>query len=895
MYQMSLTNLGSAFKGRLNALLSAVALLFVSVNASGQAVVCPPNIDFSFGSFTNWTCFTGTSTAGTISSVLTGAAISGPIAGPPSRHTLTTGTGTDFYGGFPVTAPGGGLFSALVGNAINGAEAERIRYYIHVPVGFNNYSFDFKYAVVFEDPGHAPTEQPAFVVSGYDSATGNPVPCATLTYIAAASLPGFSTSPQSSIVRYLPWTNGNLNLSGQGGKTIVVDVTSTDCTLSGHFGYGYFDVLSCGRFAATIVNCNLATGFVTVGAPAGYQYYQWFSSLAPTVQIGSTQFLTRPVPTTPSYFYCVITPYNSNGCPDTIRTKTIANFTVNATPDTVCNSLGNPIQLNITHTTGIGGTFNTSWIPDTTLSCYNCTSPIASPFTSGYYVGTVTDSNGCFRSDTVYIENPTFTIDLGPDRVTCLGTSVNLTPTITPPSPGYIFKWSPSGKLSNATISNPTFTPTAIGYDTLAVRMDSSLCATSDTMVIRTLPNSFAVFDTAVCQAAIITPTLVGIPEFSYKWSPSGLGSGISPDTGRVVGIVADSTKTWTITAKYPGCPDMVKTFTLRVEPVPTVDVGPPQVVKCKYTPLFLTARVTPTWYTNYTYKWTTNDLIDNLTTPIITYSGWEDTTLILTVKTPLGCTGVDSIRVINYNGDFGSVTPVDTAICPREGVVFTAAGGVKYQWDPPLFLNSANSATVLSTPVTSTEYTLYVTDKNGCLDTLHTSITVHPDAVVSVPDSAVLYPGQQYQIDPGGNCLYFTWFPTVGLNNPNLSNPLATPSVNTRYYVTATTEAGCVAHDSIYVLVHDESVLNMPNAFSPGSNPNPEFKVSHLGTATLKAFRVYNRWGTKVFETTDINKGWNGQFNGEPQPMGVYIYTVEAVTNKGKAFTKQGNVTLVR
>jgi gliding motility-associated-like protein len=149
--------------------------------------------------------------------------------------------------------------------------------------------------------------------------------------------------------------------------------------------------------------------------------------------------------------------------------------------------------------------------------------------------------------------------------------------------------------------------------------------------------------------------------------------------------------------------------------------------------------------------------------------------------------------------------------------------------------------------------------------------------------------------MDPSGNCLYFTWFPTVGLSNPNASNPIATPLVNTRYYVTATTEAGCKATDSIYVLVHDESALNMPNAFSPGSNPNPEFKVLHLGTATLKSFRVYNRWGNKVFETSNIEQGWNGQYNGAPQPMGVYVYSVEAVTNTGKTFTRQGNVTLIR
>jgi gliding motility-associated-like protein len=171
----------------------------------------------------------------------------------------------------------------------------------------------------------------------------------------------------------------------------------------------------------------------------------------------------------------------------------------------------------------------------------------------------------------------------------------------------------------------------------------------------------------------------------------------------------------------------------------------------------------------------------------------------------------------------------------------------------------------------------------------------VYSEARVSIPDSTELWPGQSYQLDPDGNALYFSWFPTVGLSNPGVSNPLATPLVNTRYFVTGTTESGCVATDSIYIMVHEESAINMPNAFTPGVMSNPEFKVSRTGIATLKSFRVYNRWGAKVFESSDIDKGWNGTFNGEPQPMGVYVYTVEAVTNKGKTVTKQGNVTLIR
>ncbi|MBC7554652.1 MAG: gliding motility-associated C-terminal domain-containing protein, partial [Taibaiella sp.] len=62
-----------------------------------------------------------------------------------------------------------------------------------------------------------------------------------------------------------------------------------------------------------------------------------------------------------------------------------------------------------------------------------------------------------------------------------------------------------------------------------------------------------------------------------------------------------------------------------------------------------------------------------------------------------------------------------------------------------------------------------------------------------------------------------------------------------------------------------------------------------------LNYFRVYNRWGQVVFETKSISEGWDGNFKGEPQPLGVYVYEVQAVTNAGTLFNKHGNVTLLR
>src|SRR5690606_4813685 len=103
------------------------------------------------------------------------------------------------------------------------------------------------------------------------------------------------------------------------------------------------------------------------------------------------------------------------------------------------------------------------------------------------------------------------------------------------------------------------------------------------------------------------------------------------------------------------------------------------------------------------------------------------------------------------------------------------------------------------------------------------------------------------------------------------------------------------IASDSIILYVNADSYIDMPNAFVPGHGPNGTLKPVRRGNIVLKSFSVYSRWGMKLFETTDPDVGWDGTYGGHAQPMGVYVYMVEATTPRGRTFYKQGNVTLLR
>ena len=87
-----------------------------------------------------------------------------------------------------------------------------------------------------------------------------------------------------------------------------------------------------------------------------------------------------------------------------------------------------------------------------------------------------------------------------------------------------------------------------------------------------------------------------------------------------------------------------------------------------------------------------------------------------------------------------------------------------------------------------------------------------------------------------------------------------------------------------------------VPSGFSPnGDGKNDYLHVLNVGVATLQEFRVYNRWGEMVYQTSDINdRGWDGTLNGKPQPVGTYVYYVEA-TCEGKSISLKGNVILLR
>lgn len=576
---------------------------------------------------------------------------------------------------------------------------------------------------------------------------------------------------------------------------------------------------------------------------------------------------------------------------------------VEATADTsICS--GEPAFLGVTG----GGNYQWTVLSGSpnSLSSNSIPNPVATPTTTTTYLVTSTINPYCpdFNKDTVEIEVLKGPAIVGQaDDTTCPGYTFKMDAgIIKQPGVTYAVNWTPATGLSSATDETPDVKLKTTQQYVVEIVSSDNRCKTLDTVLIDVLTGlTLENPDTEICSGQSVALRGVGDARYTYFWNTKDSKAIYSDPTSLTTVITPGDTgfHTYTVTGQFYKCigHDTITNIRIDVQPNPTATIDD-DTRMCFGDTMQMNAIINPNTYNGYTYSWTPGAVLDfpDRKNPIFSAVTEGITTLKFVVSTSAGCSDSDEVELNVFAADFMTL-PADTAICPGDTIslAMQVQTGTKFYWLPDYNISSTSSLQPRIWPVANQLYTAYGVDSFGCLDTGEVMIAVRPRAVIDMPDSVIIYPGESYQMDPGGNCLYYTWFPPLGLSNADVSNPSISPKVNTRYVVNGRNEAGCFAIDSVDVLVMNDGYIKLPNAFTPGSRNNGTFKIIKRGIADLKTFAVYNRWGTKVFETSDINQGWDGTFNGEAQPVGAYVYTVEAVSAAGNRITKQGNVTLIR
>lgn len=139
-------------------------------------------------------------------------------------------------------------------------------------------------------------------------------------------------------------------------------------------------------------------------------------------------------------------------------------------------------------------------------------------------------------------------------------------------------------------------------------------------------------------------------------------------------------------------------------------------------------------------------------------------------------------------------------------------------------------------------------------------------------------------------------WSPGDFLNSPYGYTPVFTGTVPEDYTIAITTRAYCVTMDSQLVTPIKEVQVLVPSAFTPNNDgKNDRLKPLLYGVKKLNYFRIYNRGGQLIYQTTAEENGWDGTIRAVPQASQVVVWTAEAVGLDDKIYRRKGTTVLIR
>lgn len=220
--------------------------------------------------------------------------------------------------------------------------------------------------------------------------------------------------------------------------------------------------------------------------------------------------------------------------------------------------------------------------------------------------------------------------------------------------------------------------------------------------------------------------------------------------------------------------------------------------------------------------------------------------------------------------------------------------GALSYAWTPGGYTVPALGG------LNSGNYSVVVTDANGCTQLATINVGGNPGPTASVGADVTIIPGANTSLVASGGGAY-NWSPSTGLSCTTCSNPIASPTQTTQYCVTVTDANGCTDNSCMMVTVvppcPDNAELDLPTAFTPNNDGhNDVYLIAGLNNCIAKySLVIFNRWGQKVFESTDLAAAWDGKLHGRALDAGVFVYYFTGIFLNGESLTKKGNISLIR
>ncbi len=246
-----------------------------------------------------------------------------------------------------------------------------------------------------------------------------------------------------------------------------------------------------------------------------------------------------------------------------------------------------------------------------------------------------------------------------------------------------------------------------------------------------------------------------------------------------------------------------------------------------------------------------------------------------------------------------------DTIICVGDTINVSANGqnlnSLTWSTNYNMFPPTADTESVRLYPRETFTYNVQMIFANGgCV--IDTNLTIQVSQINADAGEDRFVADGAYTVLGGPQLSYgqeysYVWSPSTFLDNATLANPRCDPKFTQFYVLQVTNDStGCVATDSVYVF-NECTDINLPNAFNPVSDVsyNRRFGIMNNRIFKLNYFKIFNRWGNLIFETTNPAIAWDGNHLNIPAPSGTYVWMVDGECDNGKRIQKQGNVFLVR
>ncbi|HUZ60349.1 MAG TPA: PKD domain-containing protein [Hanamia sp.] len=344
-----------------------------------------------------------------------------------------------------------------------------------------------------------------------------------------------------------------------------------------------------------------------------------------------------------------------------------------------------------------------------------------------------------------------------------------------------------------------------------------------------------------------------------------------------------------------------------------------------KATPDFISQKIPPCTNLSYTFTNTsiptsgsfppnifTWDFGDNTPTvtqsqspPVVhTYASAGTYKVTLTINDTAYCNSPDdTVKTIRLSPQVQALFSTPAVGCVPYNAIFVnnSLGGLSFLWDfGDGTTSTEDNPTHLYTQIGTYKITLTAYDSTACnkIDTTSFTISVRPNPTASFtynpnpPKQNVITNFVNQSI---GATTYLWNFGDGDTSNLMSPSHLFNSSGTFNVCLEATNDAGCSVDTCESVAALIRPLVDVPTAFTPGKfGINSNIKVVGFGIAQMH-WSIYNRWGQKVFETNNTKSSWDGTFEGKPQPMDVYAYTLEVTFSDGKKYTKTGDITLLR